>query len=88
MRKPDVSKHGLLWRGKPELVNNYAAAKARLDGLMRRLRKDPNVKAAYKSVILEFIDQLTVELVTSETLAQMMVSARVDLIFPSTLGSL
>ena len=47
---------------------------------MRSLRKDPNVKAAYKSVIQEFIDQSTVELVTSETLAQMMISSRVDLI--------
>ena len=71
----------LLWKGKPYLVNNYVAAKVRLDGLMRRLRKDPNVKAAYKSVIQEFIDQLTVELVTSETLAQMMESSRVDLYF-------
>ena len=43
----------LLWRGKPDLVNNYAAAKARLDGLMRRLGNDPNIKAAYKSVIQE-----------------------------------
>ena len=48
---------------------------------MRRLRKDPNVKGAYKSVIQEFIDQLTVELVTSETLAQMMISSTVDLYF-------
>ena len=48
---------------------------------MRRLRKDHNVKAAYKSVISEFIDQSTVELVTWETLAQMMVSSRVDLYF-------
>ena len=71
----------LLWKGKPDLVNNYAAAKARLNGLMRRLRKDPNVKAAYKSVIQEFIDQSTVELVTSETLAQMMESSRMDLYF-------
>ena len=47
----------LLWRGKPDLVNNYASAKARLGCLMRRLRKDPNVKAAYKSVIQEFINQ-------------------------------
>ena len=71
----------LLWKGKPDLVNNNAYAKARLDGLMRRLRKDPNVKAAYKSVIQEFFDQSAVELVTSETLAQMMVSSRVDLYF-------
>ena len=70
-----------MWKGKPDLVNNYAAAKARLDGLMRRLRKDPSVKAAYKSVISEFIDQSTVELVTWETLAQMMVSSRVDIYF-------
>ena len=33
----------LLWNGKPDLVNNYAAAKERLDCLMRRLRKDHNV---------------------------------------------
>ena len=59
----------LLWKGKSDLVNNYAAAKARLDGLMRRLRKDLKVKAAYKSVIQEFIEQSTVELVTLETLA-------------------
>ena len=71
----------LLWKGKPDLVNNYAAAKARLDGLMRRLRKDPNVKATCKSVISEFIDQSTVELVTWETLAQMMVSSKVNLYF-------
>ena len=71
----------LLWKGKPDLVNNYAAAKARLDGLMRRLRKDPQVKAAYKSVISEFIDQATVELVTWETLAQMQEASRVDLYF-------
>ena len=56
---------------------------------MRRLRKDPNVKVAYKSVIQEFIyqsvDKPSVDnknrLVTSETLAQMMVSSRVDLYF-------
>ena len=71
----------LFWRGKPDLVNDYAAAKARLDGLMRRLRKDPNVKAAYKSVIQEFINQSRVELVMSEILAQMMISSRVDLYF-------
>ena len=71
MRKLDVSKHGFLWKGKPDLVNNYPAAKARLDGRMRRLRKDPYVKAAYKSFIQKFIDQSTVKLVTAETLAQM-----------------
>ena len=71
----------LLWKRKPDLVNNYAAAKARLDGLMRHVRMDPNVKATYESVIQEFIDQLTVELVTSETLAQMMESSRVDIYF-------
>ena len=36
----------LLWRGKPDLKNNYASVKIRLDGLMRRLRKDPNLKDA------------------------------------------
>ena len=36
----------LLWRGKPDFVNNYAAVKVRLDGLMRRLSKDPNVKTS------------------------------------------
>ena len=29
----------MLWKGKPDLVNNHAAAKPRLDGLMRRLSK-------------------------------------------------
>ena len=48
---------------------------------MRRLRKDPNVKVAYKLVIQEFIEQSMVRLVTSETLAQMMISSRVDLYF-------
>ena len=48
---------------------------------MRRLCKDPNIKAAYKSVIQEFIDQSTVELVTLQTLAQMMISSSVDLYF-------
>ena len=48
---------------------------------MRHLHKDPNVKAACKSVIQEFIDQSTVELVMSETLTQMMISLRVDLYF-------
>ena len=38
----------LLWRGKPDLKNNYASAKIRLDGLMRRLCTDPNLKDAYK----------------------------------------
>ena len=71
----------LLWKGKPDLVNNHAAAKARLDGLMRRLLKNPSVKATYKSVILEFIDQSMVELVTLETLEQMMVSSRVNIYF-------
>ena len=81
IRKQGVSKLDFCGREKPDLVNNYAAVKARLDGLMRRLRKDPNVKAAYKSVISEFIDQATVELVTWETLAQMKDSSRVDLYF-------
>ena len=39
----------LLWRGKPDLKNNYAQAKVRLDGLMRRVRKDPEIKEAYVS---------------------------------------
>ena len=71
----------LLWRGKPDFVNNYPAAKVRLGGLMRRLRKDPNVKADYILVIQEFIEQSMVGLVTSETLAQMMISSRFNSYF-------
>ena len=32
----------LLWRSEPKLVNNIASAKARLEGLMRRLKRDPD----------------------------------------------
>ena len=34
----------LLWKGKPDLLNNYAAVKARLDGLMRRLTQGSTSK--------------------------------------------
>ena len=71
----------LLWKGKPDLINNYAAAKVRLDGLMRRLRKDPEVKAAYKAVIQDYFDKSTVEEVTGETLTQLMNPSRRDLYF-------
>ena len=62
---------GLLWRGEPKLVNNIASAKARLEGLTRRLNKDPRLKDAYLKAMAEFIDQNTVEEVTFETIEEM-----------------
>jgi hypothetical protein len=45
---------GLLWANKPDLANNYVAAKARFDTLMRKLSKDPILKCAYRDVIQEY----------------------------------
>ena len=71
----------LLWKGKPDLKNNYAAAKVRLESLMRKLRKNSDLKAAYKSVIQEFIDMQTVESVKHDSLASMKDPSRTDLYF-------
>ena len=61
----------LLWRGEPKLVNNIASAKARLEGLMRRLHKDPELKAAYLKSMNNYADQDTIEEVTTETIEEM-----------------
>ena len=47
---------GLLWREEPDLVNNFGAAKTRLDSLLRKLRKDKELCAAYTSAMQEFFD--------------------------------
>ena len=57
----------LLWRGKPDLRNNYASAKQRLDSLIRRLKKDPVRKQAYMQAVLDLIDQRVVETVDEES---------------------
>ena len=71
----------LLWRGEPKLVNNIASAKARLEGLMRRLNKDPGLKDAYLTAMNDFIEQKTVEEVVTETIAEMGKLERTDLYF-------
>ena len=63
------------------MVNNIASAKARLEGLMRRLNKDPGLKDAYLKAMTEFIDQNTVEEVTLETIEEMGNLERTDLYF-------
>ena len=47
---------GLLFREDPHLLNNFHAAKARLESLLRKLRKDPELKAAYTASMQEFFD--------------------------------
>ena len=51
----------LLWRDEVDLQNNYFPARARLDSLLRRLRRDPCLGTAYRDSINEFIHQETVE---------------------------
>ena len=71
----------LLWRGKPNLVNNLASAKARLESLMRRLKNDHDLKVAYVKAMNEFINNNTVEEVTSERISDMGDLTRTDLYF-------
>ena len=72
----------LLWRsGQPMLINNIASAKARLEGLMRRLKKDPGLKATYLKAMNEYIDQCTVEEVTNEMIEEMGNLGRTDIYF-------
>ena len=54
---------GLLWRGEPELINNFNAARSRLETLLRKLRKDPKQKDAYVRAMNEFIEMGVVRLV-------------------------
>ena len=51
--------------------NNYASAKQRLDSLIRRLKKDPVRKQAYKQAVLDLIDQRVVETVDKKSLVAM-----------------
>ena len=71
----------LLLRGEPKLVSNIASAMARLEGLMRRLNKDPGLKDAYLTAMNNFIEQKTVEEVTLETIEEMGNLERTDLYF-------
>ena len=68
----------LLWKGKPDLKNNYAVAKARLDGKLNRLRKFPETQAAYDAVIQDYLERSTLGEVTGETLAQLMDPSKTD----------
>ena len=71
----------LLWRSEPKLVNNIASAKARLESLMRRLNKDPELKAAYLKSMNDYVDQDTIEEVTTETIEEMGNLGLTDLYF-------
>ena len=55
---------GLLWRDKPDLINNYPSAKARLDNLLSKLRENPIMKKAYVDAMNEYINMNVVERVT------------------------
>ena len=70
----------LLWRDKPDLRNNYASAKQRLDSLIRWLKKDLVRKQAYKQAVLDLIDQRVVEIVDEKSLVAM-VPARTDIYY-------
>ena len=73
----------LLWQSEPKLVNNIASAKACLEGLMRRLKKDPGLKAAYLKAMNDYVNQCTIEKVTTETVKEMGNLGRTDLYFLS-----
>ena len=51
----------LLFKEKPKIRNNYHHVKARFEALLRRLSKEPEIKAAYKEVMQDMIDTDVVE---------------------------
>ena len=55
---------GLLWRDKPDIVNNYRSAKARSDNLLSKLRANSVFKKAYVSAMSKYINMKVVESVT------------------------
>ena len=69
---------GLLWRDKPDLINNYHAALLRLQSLLRKLRKDPELKQAYCKTMGEYMELDVVEEVEDEFVTD---PSRTDLYF-------
>ena len=55
---------GLLWRGEPDLKNNYYSAKVRFETLLRKLKKDPELMLAYIEAMNDYINMKVVEKVT------------------------
>ena len=55
---------GLLWRGEPDLKNNYYSAKIRFEALLRKLRNDPELMLAYIEAMNDYINMKVVEKVT------------------------
>ena len=51
----------LLWREKPDLINNYPSANARLDNLLSKLRGNLILKKAYVDAMNEYINMKFVE---------------------------
>ena len=54
----------LLWREKPDLINNYPSAKARLDNLFRKLKGNLILMKPYVDAMNEYINMKVVEKVT------------------------
>ena len=63
------------------MVNNIALAKACLEGLMRRLKRDPVLKAAYLKAMNDYVGQCTIEEVNTETIKEMGKLGWTDLYF-------
>ena len=58
---------GLMWRDKPQLRNNYKSARARFETLMRKLRRNTELRKAYTEAVEEFIKAKVAEEVQGET---------------------
>ena len=54
---------GLLWKDEQSVSNNYSSAHARLEGLMRKLRKNDELKHAYVDAMQDYMNLGVVELV-------------------------
>ena len=51
----------LLFKNAPKLQNNYASAKARLNGMIRKMKQDKNICIGYNDVINDYIKEGIVE---------------------------
>ena len=71
---------GLLWRVYPDLVSNFAILRARnrLDSLMKKLSKNPELRHAYREAMEEYIRSQVVERVHDPAAADL---SRTDVYF-------
>ena len=56
----------LLWKGIPDLRNNFESAKQRLNSLIRKIKRNPVLKDLYKSTILEYLRDGILEVVNED----------------------